>query len=146
MKYGDGVKWISGIGKERTGKYITGLKTRPGLVLIFGDDGRQHTIQIEKLRKVSAGPSRDAPISMGKGRVVDVPADQVPPWLSAFEFQSFKEHGLRPRRVVARNVTAMIYEGHLSGPREGLFPVFYSELSFIQGSERVISALRPKTI
>ena len=48
MKTGDRVKWISGIGKERTGRYIIAFKIRPGFVLILGDDGRQHTMRAEK--------------------------------------------------------------------------------------------------
>ncbi len=57
MRHGDRVKWTSGIGKERRGKYVTQLVTRPGFVLILGDDGKQHTMRAEKpekLKKVAA--------------------------------------------------------------------------------------------
>jgi len=48
MKHGDRVKWISGIGKQRTGEYIIEFKCNPGFVLILGDDGKQHTMRAEK--------------------------------------------------------------------------------------------------
>ena len=46
--YGQRVTWTSHIGKERTGKYITRMITRPGFVLILGDDGRQHIMRAGK--------------------------------------------------------------------------------------------------
>ena len=48
MKYGDRVKWVSCTGKERTGTFIIHFKSRPGFVLILGNDGQQHVMGEEK--------------------------------------------------------------------------------------------------
>ena len=48
MRFGDRVTWTSHIGKERAGKYITRLKTRPDFVLILGEDGKSHIMRANK--------------------------------------------------------------------------------------------------
>lgn len=51
--------------------------------------------------------------------------------------------GSTTRRILRlRNVTAVLSNGYLRSPGDGMKPSFYKEITYEQGSERVLSSTR----
>lgn len=123
VKSGERVTWVSRIGKERAGKYVTRMVTRPGFALVLGDDGNQHTMRADKLRRSSKRPAESEAVSVDGGRWSATGAKSKP-----------------DRRVRTRNVTAYIESQHgrrylISPGNRQVFP--YAVLDYDQHTGEV---------
>ena len=95
MKSGERITWVSHIGKERAGRYVTRMATRPDFALVLGDDGRQHTMRADRLRRPSKRRAESETVSIGAERWSRAGSKSKP-----------------DRRVRTRNVTAYIESQH----------------------------------
>jgi len=95
MRSGERITWVSHTGKERAGRYVTRMATRPDFVLVFGDDGQQHTMRHDRLRRPSKKGRESRAVSIGAERWSVTGTKSKP-----------------DRRVRTRNVTAYIESQH----------------------------------